>query len=198
MNNEINLSKKIKVGVGLGVAAVILSTCMSGGVSFQESKNKTLQEFQKLTINQRHEIVGDYAGDKSIPSDTVDDFYACISEMLHTKSKELTLETVSGWCQTDYEQGNLSGHINFDAFEKGFSPWDGSYRALEKSVKNAMNNPDSYEHIKTTYRFVLHGVDEPKAIVSTEFRGKNAFGGVVKDSAMAAVRIKDGTIIEFL
>lgn len=35
--------------------------------------------------------------------------------------------------------------------EAQFSAWDGSHRGLEKVVKDAMNDPDSYDHVETRY-----------------------------------------------
>ena len=61
-----------------------------------------------------------------------------------------------------------------------FSPWDGSHRALERLVKESMNDPNSYEHDKTVYR-----VTDDHIVVTTNFRGKNAFGGVIRDSVIA-------------
>ena len=62
----------------------------------------------------------------------------------------------------------------------GFSLWDGSHRKLEERIKKAMNDPDSYQHVETRY------ADKGDyLIVSTEYRGKNAFGGVVKNAVVA-------------
>ena len=198
-SQAVGVGKKIKIGAVVGFAAYILYSCVAGGSeSFQDNKGKSLKEFHQLTIAQRHEIIDDYASDHSISTDTAESFYSCISQMIHTKSSELVLGEIAGWCKSDYEQGNLSGYVNFDEFEKGFSPWDGSFRPLEKQIKKAMNDPDSYEHVKTTYRFILHGVDTPKAIVSTEFRGKNNNNALIKNNVKAAVNIRNGEIIEFL
>jgi len=61
-----------------------------------------------------------------------------------------------------------------------FSAWDGSHRGLEKLIKENMNDPSSYEHDKTIYWEMGDHI-----VVLTTFRGKNAFGGVVKDSYKA-------------
>lgn len=64
--------------------------------------------------------------------------------------------------------------------EEQFSGWDGSHRNFERMIKNAMNDPDSYEHVETRYR------DMGKTIrVYCTFRGKNAFGGIVKNTKVA-------------
>ncbi|MFS4427432.1 hypothetical protein [Stutzerimonas stutzeri] len=64
--------------------------------------------------------------------------------------------------------------------ESQFSSWDGSHRTFERLIKQTMNDPDSYEHVET--RFADNG---DYIRVFTKFRGKNAFGGMVVDSAIA-------------
>ncbi|MDD5749463.1 MAG: hypothetical protein PHO91_01590 [Patescibacteria group bacterium] len=76
--------------------------------------------------------------------------------------------------------------------EKQFSAWDGSHIQLTKLIKNAMNDPKSYEHVETTYWDMKNHL-----IVNTTFRGKNAFGGTVKNTIKAKVSI-DGENIEIL
>ncbi len=73
-----------------------------------------------------------------------------------------------------------------------FSPWDGSHRTLESAIQKSMNDPDSYEHVETTYRDLGDSL-----IVSTTFRGKNGFGGVVKNTVVAQVDL-DGNIMEII
>lgn len=79
-----------------------------------------------------------------------------------------------------------------ELIQKQFSAWDGAHRGLEKVIKKSMNDPDSYEHVETYYK------DEGTRIfVSTTFRGKNAFGGIVKNTVTAYVDF-DGNVIEIL
>jgi hypothetical protein len=75
---------------------------------------------------------------------------------------------------------------------KLFSPWDGSHPELTKIIKKTMNDPKSYEHVETVYWDKLDHV-----LVKTTFRGKNAFGGVVKNSVTAKVDL-GGNVIEFV
>lgn len=82
-------------------------------------------------------------------------------------------------------------------FSLQFSPWDGAFRSGEKYIKRNMNDPDSYEHVKTTYcvyPIIPDGVSEMLRekgyknlkkgdfIAVMKFRGKNAFGGKVLDN----------------
>lgn len=197
-NQSVGVDKKVKLGALVGFAAYILYGCVGGSETFQDNKNKSLKEFYQLSIIERHEIIDDYASEQSMSKDDAKGFYACISQMIHTKSSDLALGDITEWCQSDYEQGNLKSYVNFDEFEKGFSRWDGSFTAMENQIKKVMNDPDSYEHVKTNYRFILHGTETPKAIVFTEFRGKNSNNALVKETVTAAVNIHSGEIIEFL
>lgn len=79
-----------------------------------------------------------------------------------------------------------------ELIDRNFSAWDGSHRKLEKYIKESMNDPISYEHIET--RYWDRG---DNLVVQTTFRGKNAFGGVVKNSVKAKVAL-DGSILEII
>lgn len=62
-----------------------------------------------------------------------------------------------------------------EQLQEYFSVWDGSHIGLTKTIKSAMNDPNSYEHEKTIF-----WDRNTYLIVKTTFRGKNSFGGVVK------------------
>lgn len=70
--------------------------------------------------------------------------------------------------------------------------WGGYHFELTRIIKESMNDPDSYDHAKTTYS------DEGDyLLVKTIFRGKNAFGGVMKNTLIAQVDLY-GNVIEIL
>jgi hypothetical protein len=73
--------------------------------------------------------------------------------------------------------------------ESGFSPWDGSHKALEKYIKSTLRDPRSYEHVET--RFTDNG---EHIIVGTTFRAKNGFGGMNTGSIVVKASI-DGKIL---
>ena len=82
--------------------------------------------------------------------------------------------------------------IRKERIENQFSTWDGSHRGLTAFIKKSMNDPDSYDHVETVYW------DKGSyLIVKTTFRGKNAFGGVVKNSVTAKVDL-DGNVVEII
>lgn len=76
--------------------------------------------------------------------------------------------------------------------ERQFSAWDGSHRKLEIFIKNIMNDPDSYDHVKTVYWDKGNYL-----IVKTTFRGNNAFGGKVINWVRAKVDM-DGNIVNII
>ncbi len=73
-----------------------------------------------------------------------------------------------------------------------FSPWDGSHSNLEILIKKAMNDPDSYQHDET-----LYWDKDSYLLVRTVYRGKNAFGGVVKNFVKAKISL-NGEILQIL
>lgn len=82
--------------------------------------------------------------------------------------------------------------VRKEQIEKNFSAWDGSHRGLTEIVKKSMNDPNSYEHEETVY-----WDKGDHLVVKTTFRGKNAFGGVVKNWVMAKVDL-NGNVIEVI
>ncbi|HBN7642451.1 hypothetical protein NDR77_13400 [Pseudomonas aeruginosa] len=76
--------------------------------------------------------------------------------------------------------------------ESQFSAWDGSHRTLERAIKKSMNDPDSYEHDETSY-----WDRGDHLVVLTHFRGRNAFGGMVRNSVKAKVDL-NGNILEVI
>ncbi len=72
-----------------------------------------------------------------------------------------------------------------------FSSYDGHNMYLERAIKQSMNDPDSYEHIETTYKTAGDSM-----IVYSKFRGKNPFNALVVSDAKALMNL-DGSILSF-
>ena len=85
-----------------------------------------------------------------------------------------------------------SSELRKENLENQFNPWDGSHIELTKLIKLSMNDPDSYEHIKTIY-----WDENTHIIILTTFRGKNMFGGVVKNYVKASFN-NEGKLIEVI
>ena len=71
-----------------------------------------------------------------------------------------------------------------------FSTWDGSHKALAKYIKDSLDDPASYEHIKTTFddRFV-------NLVVTMTYRYRGRSGNMERGSIKAVVDL-DGKILE--
>lgn len=63
-------------------------------------------------------------------------------------------------------------------FMKNISSWDGSHMGIVVAVQQSMNDPDSFEHVKTTYGEHKKG----GFIVSMAYRGNNSFGAKILTS----------------
>ncbi|GEM_PF-1934381 len=163
-----------------------------------EYADVSLGDYKNKPEKTRHDIVDNFNDYKQIVASRAESMYACLSQYSFTKAPELKLDEVLGWCYAEYERSpsSLSDRINFDNFQENFSAWDGSYRPLETMIKESMNDDSSYDHVSTTYRLVLN--KDQHAVVKTIFRGKNAYGAVVKDSVTARVNIQSGKVEKIL
>lgn len=74
--------------------------------------------------------------------------------------------------------------------QRQFSLWNGQHNEVTNQIKKRMNDPKSYEHVETKY---IDNTDH--IMVITSFRGKNAFGGVVINRAIAKVD-NNGVVLE--
>jgi hypothetical protein len=90
------------------------------------------------------------------------------------------------------KQERLAAEAREKQIEEQFSVWDGSHRNLERVIKKAMNDPDSYEHDKTVY-----WDRGDHLVVKTTYRGKNGFGGVVRNFVKAKVSL-EGQILQVI
>ncbi len=80
-----------------------------------------------------------------------------------------------------------------ESIERQFSAWDGAHIELTKLIKKYMNDPGSFEHDQTNYWDMGSHL-----VVLTSYRGKNAFGGVVRNWVKAKVDIQTGQVLEII
>lgn len=70
-----------------------------------------------------------------------------------------------------------------------FSFWDGHHTALVDLLKEHLNDPKSFEHVKTTY------TDNGDSLtIFMTYRAKNAFGGLVLQNVTATADYATNTI----
>ncbi|WP_405468942.1 hypothetical protein ACGTI2_14660 [Morganella morganii] len=158
----------------------------------------SLEEYRNEAQATRQDIVKNYLASVPFDDSHFDVFYSCLSQMSYTKNTDLKLGEVLGWCKADFDRSvsALNDRVNLDNFISKFSSFDGSYRPLEKQIKNDMNDSRSYSHESTTYRMDL-SAKPPVATVITTFTGKNQYNATVKQRAVAKVDIITGDIIMF-
>jgi hypothetical protein len=75
---------------------------------------------------------------------------------------------------------------------KYFSVWNGSHIKLKKLLKEKLDDPDSFDHAKTTYWDYGDRVR-----VEMEYRTKNKFGALVKSEALGWFN-NEGTVIHWV
>ena len=80
-----------------------------------------------------------------------------------------------------------------ELIQEQFSEWDGSHFKTQFLLKKSMNDPDSYEHIQTVY----YDMDS-FLLVTTTFRGKNAFGAKVVNKKSAKVSVESGELMQWV
>lgn len=56
-----------------------------------------------------------------------------------------------------------------------------------------MNDPDSFEHDSTTWAIIEDAKNGDKVRIRMNYRGKNAFGGMVRGNVLAELNLKTDT-----
>jgi len=92
-------------------------------------------------------------------------------------------------CISTPSKPKTAKELRQERIKRGFSAWDGSHIKLEQAIKKSMNDPDSFKHVETSYSDMGGYL-----IVQTTFRGKNAFGALVKNTVQVKTDL-DGNII---
>ena len=90
-------------------------------------------------------------------------------------------------------QPKSATEIRYERIKNGFDSWDGSHIQLTELIKKSMNDPKSFE-----FDSVNINLDAGEYLILTEnFRGKNAFGGVMPGWVKAKVD-QDGNVIKII
>lgn len=103
----------------------------------------------------------------------------------------LFVELDTGSSATD-SRPKTQEELRKEQIERQFSPWNGSHAGLTEIIKKSMNDPRSYEHVETVYWDMGDHL-----VVRTTYRGKNAFGGTVKDWVKAKVDL-NGNVLQIM
>lgn len=156
--------------------------------------NKTLKEMkdsyiQSSTLEKiaKSYIDDSYANDVNMTHDYSSTLSDCLGQFVYGKEETYKFKKVLDWCVENFKNKKEVTYYNTAKLLDNFSAWDGSYYPLETLIKESMNDRDSYEHIETRYFLVYYGAKRPHMRVSTAFRGKNAFGAVVRNEVSVKV-----------
>ncbi|WP_312076816.1 SHOCT domain-containing protein [Chryseobacterium sp.] len=95
------------------------------------------------------------------------------SEKISILNKELEQKNLTK-VQREEIEVEIKGIKQLAFAKTNISAWDGSNPKLERAIKKSMNDPDSYEHVQTTFSY-----KKDKVIATMIYRGNNAFGAKV-------------------
>lgn len=167
---------------------------------YYESQLKTLKEIGSLSPDRARNIATGFAMHVGADERYYDSFYRCLGDYVRTKSDDLSLEKVMDWCRMDFERDAEAFKRQQDAYsffdlKRQFSGWDGSHIKSVAAIKRAMHDASSFKHVETMSRLSRDG-DAMWLMVTTRFRGTNAFGGVVTSTARTTVDPNRGAVID--
>lgn len=163
---------------------------------FIANKDKTVQTIRDLSSHEKTKVYKAFFVENEAILREVgeENAIACLSDNIQHKSTELTLQKMGQWCLDAVKQKrNFAQYVNYEKFEEFFSAWDGSYRPLVKLAKAAMNNPDSFDHVSTTYRISKRD-DGAVGFVRMQYRGTNVYNAIVTNSVLVQVDPATGEI----
>ncbi|WP_313473974.1 hypothetical protein [Stutzerimonas kunmingensis] len=160
-----------------------LNELIAAGVAGQKQQRAAEQEKQLLAS--LNEMPQGAAGLRR-------DAYSTLSKLRPENAQYKTEHQKYAGLAKEEEQRAQAAAERRKRVEAQFSAWDGSHRGLERLVKQSMNDPDSYEHDQT--KFVDKG---DYLVVFMTFRGRNGFGGMVRNEVVANVDL-NGNVLEVL
>lgn len=166
---------------------------VAGDKMLEQLNAKAKNELASIERNQKKENL--LAELKNVAEDEYErnrDLYSKLSNLdpqneIYKDKRKFFAEKIK-----EEKQKEVAAEARKKQIEPQFSPFDGSHFNLERVIKDSMNDPDSYEHVQTSY-----WDRGDHLIVETTFRGKNAFGAVVKNSVKAKVSL-DGRVLYLL
>lgn len=181
---------------------------------FKENRNSIISKAQSLFLNEEYSvIVNEYrrflvTGDKELNSiydkslaivkvKEKEENFNFLREKLkktsvsnYSERNEIYMELVRLYPQNEKYQDLLTFYDSKvkkmaerkKAIEAQLSPWDGSHPSIVKLIKARMHDPDSFIHDETYF-----DDNEDHVYFETKFRGRNVFGGVVRESVSAVL-----------
>lgn len=180
---------KIVAAVIIVVGLIYLSVSSSNSSSNIKA-DYTVKEAKLLSLNKIKVLSTNFVKTNNLNPEYNQKFYNCLGQMIWEKDDNLKTSKLLDWCYSDYlntPNNSMNQYYNTAELLSGFSAWDGSYKTLVESVKSIMKDSTSFEHVKTTYRFVYYGTDRPHMVIIMQYRGANSFGAKVLGTVSAKV-----------
>lgn len=109
------------------------------------------------------------------------------------KAEEAEIKRQEAEAKRQEAEAKRQKRYNASRFRQEFiASWDGSCRPVVNAVKSVMDDPDSFEHVKTEW-WTLKGTTDQYLIHMT-CRGNNKFGAKILTKIEAVCRV-DGSIV---
>ncbi len=173
------------------LAAIIVFGIIYLSVTSSDIKDDyTVKEAKLLSLDKIKVLSTNFVKNNNLNPEYNQKFYNCLGQMIWGKDDSLKTSTLLDWCYSDYlntPNNTMKQYYNTAELLSGFSAWDGSYKTLVESVKSIMKDSTSFEHVKTTYRFVYYGTDRPHMVIVMQYKGANSFGAKVLGTVSAKV-----------
>jgi len=77
---------------------------------------------------------------------------------------------------------------NVEKIKQCVSVWDGSVYSVVKTVKEALRDPSSFEHVSTDFNFNFVE-SERELVYSMKYRARNGFGGVNVEAVAGTIDV---------
>ena len=133
--------------------------------------------------------------DKALMQYTIESLEKLITDSISIDLKSKILKSVDS-LKIIYEKMPKPKPIDLvtdEDIDKQFSNYNGSHIKLEEYIITNMNNPDSSDHVSSSYKKF-----DDYSLVLLKFRGTNAYGGVVTQEVSAKCSLFNGDVIEII
>lgn len=152
--------------------------------------NRKLSWFIDLDADERREVVGDLVAAAAIDEKETEAFYTCLSDYASSKSKELVVKDVFGWCEREYKN-------NTEMFREHFNELDAKdlsvmgYIMCKRFVETQLLSPSSAD-----FPFSSDGawdMGRQRYVYKLHVDSQNAYGAMVRTNWHCDVRFKGGS-----
>ncbi|QXC08678.1 hypothetical protein [Aeromonas sp. FDAARGOS 1408] len=152
--------------------------------------NRQLSWFIDLGADERREVVGDLVAAAAIDRKETEAFYTCLSDYASSKSKELGVKDVFGWCVREYKNNAemFRGHFNeLDAKDLSVM----GYIMCKRFVETQLLSPSSAD-----FPFSSDGawsMGRQRYVYKLHVDSQNAYGAMVRTNWHCDVKFKGGS-----